>query len=185
MTKRYPPLVMDTGVPRGIFGSPAPVPAEFPSSGHGCGILPNSRGFRIYIYNYYLIIYKIFNKHPSKFIRGGKQHQGWCCFMFGICGSQREDADHKTTCRFVVSMCGRAKKRRRTRNHTLLGVVSCSACGSMCGRVKKRRRTRNHTLLGVVLCSACGRAYVDHERGCRSNSFVFGILLMKSIKIKM
>ena len=87
-----------------------------------------------------------------------KQHQGWCCFVFGICGRQREDADHKTTCRFAVSMCGRAKKRHRTRNHTLLGVVSCSACG---------------------------RAYVDHERGCRSNSFVFGILLMKSIKIKM
>ncbi len=31
-------LVMDTGVPRVVFGWPAPVPAEFPSRDHGYGI---------------------------------------------------------------------------------------------------------------------------------------------------
>ena len=30
-------IMMDTGVPRGVFGCPAPVPAEFPSHVHGCG----------------------------------------------------------------------------------------------------------------------------------------------------
>ena len=31
-------LVMNTGVPWGVFGCPVPVPAEFPSRSHGCGI---------------------------------------------------------------------------------------------------------------------------------------------------
>ena len=78
-----------------------------------------------------------------------KQHQGWCCFVFGICGRQREDADHETTCCFVVSMCGRAKKRRRTRNHTLLGVVSCSACGRACVEDEEKTLTTNEGVVRV------------------------------------
>jgi len=31
-------LVMDTGVPWGVFDCPVPVPVEFPSRDHGCGI---------------------------------------------------------------------------------------------------------------------------------------------------
>ena len=31
-------IVMNTGVPWGVFGCPVPVPAEFPSRSHGCGI---------------------------------------------------------------------------------------------------------------------------------------------------
>jgi hypothetical protein len=78
-------LVMDTGVPWGVFGYPAPVPAEFPSRDHGCGIsakFPRAKHIFEYIelniYNNYLIIHKIFKRHPSKFIRGdgkGSEHK--------------------------------------------------------------------------------------------------------------
>jgi hypothetical protein len=35
----WPPfVVMDTGVPQGVFGSPAPVPTKFLSRVYGCGI---------------------------------------------------------------------------------------------------------------------------------------------------
>jgi hypothetical protein len=42
---------MHMGVPQGVFCSPAPVPAENPSHGHGCGIpAGNLTGFVFIIY---------------------------------------------------------------------------------------------------------------------------------------
>ena len=65
-------LFPDEGVPRGIFAWPAPVPAEFPSRIHGCGF-PAKFPRVDYIFYYYLIIFKIFNNHPSNFFRGGRK----------------------------------------------------------------------------------------------------------------
>ena len=47
-------------------------------------------------------------------------------------------------------MCGRVKKRHRTQNHTLLGVVSCSACGRACVEDEEKSSTTNNTNEGVV-----------------------------------
>jgi len=55
-----------------------------------------------------------------------KSHTHWCGFVLV---GQGDDAEHKTTptwlrgCRF---MCGRVKKRSRTRKNTNKGVVSSS-----------------------------------------------------------
>src|SRR6266545_3866548 len=50
-------VVMDTGVPRGIFAWPAPVPAEFPSRIHGCGIPAKfPRAHSIFKYIYFIIV---------------------------------------------------------------------------------------------------------------------------------
>jgi len=46
-------LVMDMGVPWGVFGCPVPVPAEFPSRNGGCGIpvkFPRAKLIFKYIY---------------------------------------------------------------------------------------------------------------------------------------
>ena len=50
-------IVMDTGVPWGVFGWPVPVPAEFPSRSHGCGIPAEfPRAWDIFKYIYIISI---------------------------------------------------------------------------------------------------------------------------------
>jgi hypothetical protein len=48
-----------------------------------------------------------------------------------------------------VSMCGRAKKRHRTRNHTLLGVISCLACGRACVENEEKTSLTNEGVVHV------------------------------------
>jgi hypothetical protein len=118
--------VIGTGNPRVIQDLPRPVPVPL-KRGTGfrrvgvrvpaglCNIPAGSVYIELNIYNTNLILYKIYNKHPSKFIRGlGKIRERnhtnksvVSCMVYVV--GQRKDAEHETT---------------PTR-----GVVLCSACG--------------------------------------------------------
>ena len=151
---------------RGVFlTGPYPYPQNSRPVTTGAGFPSNSRGlskYLIYIFNYYLIICKIFNKHPSKFNRGGRRgskHERTprrCHLVFGLYDKQREDTGHETTCS-LVSFRGQCVCERR-RNDA------------------EHETTPTWVLFRVRRVSAVGREKTPttkrHQRWCR---FVFGV----------